>query len=72
MWVLREVCGERMKCPYCKKGGNKLVDQDQTLEFENAFVDLIFTCDTCGKESLLHFEDGEWQDMDYEPIRDDE
>ena len=58
-----------MKCPYCKKGGNKLVDQDQTLEYECAFVDLIFHCENCDKDSLLHFEDGEWQDMDYEPIK---
>jgi hypothetical protein len=57
-----------MLCPYCKKGGIKFVDQDVTIESFCVFVDLIFKCENCGKESILHFEDGEWQDMDYTPI----
>jgi len=57
-----------MICPYCKSGKNKLVDQDVTIESFCVIVDFVFKCDNCGKESILHFEDGEWQDTDYVPI----
>ena len=57
-----------MICPYCKSGKNKLVDQDITVESFCVIVDLVFKCANCGKESILHLEDGEWQDMDYTPI----
>jgi predicted RNA-binding Zn-ribbon protein involved in translation (DUF1610 family) len=43
-------------------------DVDITQEWCNAYVDLSFSCPDCGKDSILHFEDGQWQNTDYDPI----